>query len=314
MNRRINQHSIRSWIPLAGLVALIALGCSGGAAGPMAYEEQGNQRAPVAAQPASGDRQDGETAGGPEGPSGSDPDEQQQVDDGALIIHTGTLDLEVTDLRPAVDHATALIRGLGGNVAESHELNSDGRHTATVSYRIPAARWDEAVAALRGIGQRVVAEDIEAQDVTSQVVDLDARIANLRTTEAALQAIMVDATTITDVLKVQSELTSVRSNIESMTAQRDHLADQAALGTLEVRFGGPVMAATAATQGWDLGHEVDAALAALVKLGQGVASLGVWLLIVFLPVAIPVVAILYFALWLRRRYAARHPVTPALSE
>ncbi|HUR16625.1 MAG TPA: DUF4349 domain-containing protein [Candidatus Limnocylindrales bacterium] len=309
----MNRQSIPAWIPALSLIALLTLGCSGAASLP--YDDQGNQRAPVAAQPASADRQDG-AAVGEEAPSGSDTnsDGEQQVADGALIIHTGTLDLEVTELRPAVDQATSLIRGLGGNVAESHESNSDGRHTATVSYRIPAARWDEAVAALRAIGQRVVAEDIEAQDVTSQVIDLDARIANLRTTEAALQAIMVEAKTITDVLKVQSELTSVRSDIESMTAQRDHLADQAALGTLEVRFGGPVMATTAATQGWDLGHEVDAALAALVKLGQGVASLGVWALIVFLPVAIPIVGIFYLALWLRRRYAARHRVTTALSE
>ncbi len=310
----MNRPSIRSWIPLAALLALTTLGCAGGSA-PAPGERQDPANGPaIAGRPLDG-RSDAasndETSGEQQQPGAEQPGSEQQpaqAADGALVIHTGTLDLEVADLRRAVEQATALIRGLGGNVGESHETNADGRHTASVTYRIPAARWEEAVAGLRGIGQRVVTENIEAQDVTTQVVDLDARIANLRSTEAALQGIMVDATTITDVLKVQAELTKVRSDIESMTAQRDHLADRATLGTLEVRFGGPVMATTAATQGWDLGHEIDSAVAALVKLGQGLASVAVWTLIVFLPVAIPVVGIFVAAVWLRRRYAARRPV------
>lgn len=304
----MNRPTIPHLVILIGLLAVGAIGCSGAtpAAAPTAGPAQ-----PQSARSALDGSSTGYEAQGDEPMNG---EQQQAADQNALIIHTGTLELEVTDLAPAVDQATALVRGLGGNVAESHAVNSDGRHSATVTYRIPADRWDEAVAGLRGIGQRVVSEDIEAQDVTTQVVDLDARISNLRSTEAALQGIMVDATTISDVLKVQSELTKVRSEIESMTAQRDHLANQAALGTLTVQFGGPVMAASAAQQGWDLGHEVDAALATLVKLGQGLASIGVWLVIVFLPVVIPVLAVFYLALWLRRRYVARQPVSSALSE
>jgi hypothetical protein len=300
----MNRQMIRPWIFMIGLLAALAIGCSGATPGPAPAQ-------PESARTALDGSSVGYDSEGDEPPNG---EEQQAADDGTLVIHTGTLELEVADLTPAVDQATALVRSLGGNVAESHATNSGGMHSATVTYRIPAARWDEAVAGLRGIGQRVVTENIEAQDVTTQVIDLDARITNLRATEAALQGIMVDATTITDVLKVQAELTKIRSDIESMTAQRDHLADRAALGTLTVQFGGPVMAATAATEGWDLGREVDAALAALVKLGQGVASLGIWLLIVFLPVAIPVLAIFFVALWVRRRHATRHPVAAPLSE
>ena len=82
--------------------------------------------------------------------------------------------------------------------------------------------------------------------MTAQVVDLDARIANLQASESALQAIMARATTIADVLKVQQELTGVRGDIESMIAQRDNLADQAAMGTLDVIFTVPVVAAAVA--------------------------------------------------------------------
>src|SRR5437870_11281613 len=100
---------------------------------------------------------------------------------------------------------------------------------------------------------------------------------------------MAKANTITDILKVQNELTQVQGDIESMTAQRDLLANQAALATLEVGFNVPATLEVAqASEGWDLGKEIDTALASLVRVGQGVASALIWLLIVALPVVLPI--------------------------
>jgi hypothetical protein len=158
---------------------------------------------------------------------------------------------------------------------------------------------------VRAVAAKVVSEDTDAEDVTAQVIDLDARIANLRASEAALQQIMTQATTIPDVLNVQKELTSVRGEIESMTAQRDHLADQAAFGTLEVHFNVPTAQSAVATGGWDLGREVDRAVAALVRIGQGLASLAIWLSIVLVPLLVPVLIAIWIGLRLRRRYGSR---------
>lgn len=160
---------------------------------------------------------------------------------------------------------------------------------------------------MKALAARVVSEDTSSEDVTAQVVDLDARLANLRTTETALQSIMDRATTITDVLKVQAELTSVRSEIESLTAQRELLAQRAAMATLAVAYNVPVAATSLASEGWNLGTEIDNALAALVRLGQGAASLLVWLVIVVVPVVLPIAIVLLIAIWLRRRWVAAHP-------
>jgi hypothetical protein len=254
----------------------------------------------------------GRLSGGPTAGEAADQDPDQpptsdQVADQLLMVYTGSLSLEVSELRPAMDQAEQLIRGLGGHVASSSLEDSGHGRYATVTYRIPADRWVEALAGLRGVGTRVVTESTDSEDVTSQVVDIDARIANLRASEAALQEIMNRAGTIDDVLEVQRELTKVRSDIESMTAQRDLLANRAALATLEVTFGVPVVASSVAAQGWDLGQEVDNALAALVRLGQGLASLAVWLLIVVVPVLIPAALLLYLAFRLRRRWLSGHP-------
>jgi hypothetical protein len=225
-----------------------------------------------------------------------------------LIIYTGRMALEVGDLNAAVTQAEQVVSSLGGHVASSEASASDDDQSASITYRIPAPRWTEALAGLRAIGTRV-SESTESEDVTAQVVDLDARIANLQSTEAALQAIMTTATTITDVLKVQEELTAVRSDIESLTAQRDLLASRAAMSTLTVGFNVPVAPVSQVTGGWSLSAEIDNAIASLVRIGQGAASLIIWLVIVVMPVAIPVIGVMLLALWVRRRWLATRPQT-----
>jgi hypothetical protein len=293
MNRRL--------ISLAALIALLTLlvaACSGAAptAGGPTDREDGLGGLPTAAPTAA--------AGNP----GTGSDRSNAIPDQQLIVYTGSLSLEVADINASVSQAETLIKNLGGHIASSRASDTGNGKSASVTYRIPAERWTEAVDGLKGLATRVVNENTSSEDVTAQVVDLDARLANLRSTESALQGIMTRATTITDVLKVQGELTSVRGDIESLTAQRDLLANRAALATLEVGFNTPpVTEVTQASTGWDLGKEIDGALAALVRLGQGVVSLLIWLIIVVVPVVLPVLVLIWIAnrLWLRWRRA--HP-------
>lgn len=291
-------------LPFGALVAIVILSlvaiaaCSSGAT--MAPPAQGTVTDGV--KPVTGDPSTGDTQGGnPERPGAPLAGDQQ------LIVYSGTLELEIDDVRASVDRAGQLVGGLGGHVASSDTTTKGGVDYATVVYRIPAEKWDEALSGMRALGVKVLNETTASTDVTGQVVDLDARIANARASETALQAIMDRATSIQDVLDVQRELTSVRGDIESMTAQRDLLANRAALATLEVTFETAVTQTAAASGSWDLGQQVDDALAALLRLAQGLVTLGVWALIVIVPIAIPLLVLIGLARWLRRRWLRNHP-------
>src|SRR5262249_50302049 len=146
---------------------------------------------------------------------------------------------------------------------------------ATVVYRIPASSWDAALVALRALGDKVLGEQTQTQDVTGDVLDLGARITNLQATEAALQAIMLKATKIEDVLAVQQQLTDVRGQIEQLSTQKKHLEDQAAFSTLTVSYSlKPAPAVETSQKNFDPGSEVDKASASLVDVLQAVATAG----------------------------------------
>jgi hypothetical protein len=260
--------------------------------------------------PANGSTGDGSPGSGPTTGGSGDKQLYDPQEANLLIIKTGTMDLQVGGLDPALAGASQKISALGGYVSGSQRSGDNDKASATVTYRIPAARWDEALVALRALGVKVLAEETQTQDVTGQVVDLSARITNLQATERALQAIMLKADKISDVLAVQQQLTDVRGQIEQLTAERKHLQEQAAFSTLTVNYSLKEQAVITTTNKFDPGSEVDRASASLVDVLQGVATAGIWFGIVWLPILIVlgvVAAVVAFVLRRTLRYRYSEP-------
>ena len=235
------------------------------------------------------------------------------VGDGSQIIRTGSLQLQVADVRAAVDGAKAAVTGLGGFISSSRESGGEEQPVAYVTYRVPADKWDDALAALRKLAVKVVGEQTDSADVSAQLVDIDARLKNLRTAETALQEIAAKATRVSDVLEVQARLTEVRGQIESLAAQQKALKGRVAHATLSVTFGLPLGAISEAAKRWDPAREVDKASASLIELLQGIASAAIWLVIVWLPALLILGIIAWITVLLARRIGLRWPRRPGAS-
>ena len=161
---------------------------------------------------------------------------------------------------------------MGGYVGASQTENVEDQPYATITYRIPADRWEDALDLLRGLNgltSKVVGEQTQAVEVTGQVIDLEARIRNLRASETALQEIASTATRITDVLEVQNQLTNVRGQIEQFSAALADLEDRAGFATLTATFSVPIVAVEAATEGFEPAKVVDEATASMVEHPAG---------------------------------------------
>ncbi len=236
--------------------------------------------------------------------------EADAVPSDLLIIKTGTLALQVTGIDAALGQASPKIAALGGYVSGSERSGDGESAVARVTYRIPAAHWDDALVALRGVADKVVAEQTQSAEVTGQVLDLGARIANLQATERALQAIMDRAIKISDVLDVQNQLTAVRGQIEQLETEKKHLEEQSAFGTLDVTYGLETVAVVAAQQGYDPAGEVDRATASLVQVGQALATAGIWFAILWLPVILVLGVLGAIAFFIVRRVRRSRPDRP----
>jgi hypothetical protein len=304
------RHSKFLLLAIVAVLAIVAA-CSGGAdnrlktvGGPVSA----GSAAPAAEAP--GGDQAGN--GSQDGKGNNRPPLYDVTQSQLLIIKTGQLSLEVSGIDAALAAATGKISTLGGYVSGSERKGDGDQMVATVTYRIPASQWDEALVALRGLATKVLGEQTQTQDVTGQVVDLGARITNLRATEAALQAIMAKATKISDVLEVQAQLTDVRGQIEQLTTERTHLTEQAAYSTLTVTYSlKPQAAVVTSAKKFDPNDEIDKASASLVDVLQALATAGIWFAIVWLPIllALAIVGVVTF-LVLRRFVPRRADIGP----
>jgi hypothetical protein len=294
-------------LALFGSILIVLAACAGGSAqilstvGNSVGNGDSAQGAYNGEQPAG---QPAATAGPAQPASGEGGDGVGALVDDAKIIRTGTIDLEVTDVPTALVTARDGIRAMGGYVGASQTQNVDDRPTAIITYRIPAARWEDALDLLRrlnGLTSKVVTEQTQAVEVTGQVVDLQARIKNLRASEAALQQIATGTTKISDVLEVQQQLTNVRGQIEQLSAALADLQDRAGFATLTATFSVPVVAVDVATKGWEPAVVVDEATASLVNVLQALTTAGIWFAIVWLPILLVLGAFVGLVIWVGRR-------------
>jgi len=224
--------------------------------------------------------------------------------DDAKIIRTGSVQLQVSDVPSALRTARDAIVAMGGYVGASNTSNSDDQPFAEITYRIPADRWEDALDVLRdlnGLTTKVLNEQTQAVEVTGQIVDLQARIKNLRASETALQTIAANAVKVSDVLDVEARLTDVRGQIEQLTAQLVDLNDRAAFTTLTAYFSTAIVAVELASKEWEPATTVDEATASLISIIQGLANAGIWFLIVWVPVLLALALAIGLGIWLARR-------------
>ncbi|HEU4671602.1 MAG TPA: DUF4349 domain-containing protein [Candidatus Limnocylindrales bacterium] len=311
--RLARARGLRGFAPLA-VVVLVVAACGSSSSilstvgGPVGDEASGPGAVPAASAAATNGRDQSQNGSGKSlgGGGGQAP---VPVDE-SKIVKTGSLDLQVADLAATLNRAHAAIAGLGGYVGQSKETNDGDRSTAVVTYRIPAARWDDAIGALRGFATKVLSEQTNAVEVTGQLIDLAARIDNLQASERALQAILEKAAKVQDILDVEARLSDVRGQIEQLQAQQAHLSDQAALGTLTVSYTLPVVATVEAQKKWSPTDEVDRATASLVDLLQTGAAAGIWFAIVWVPALLFLAVLLAVVVFVVRRLGLIRPRVP----
>ena len=99
--------------------------------------------------------------------------------------------------------------------------------------RVPVDRFDPALKAASGIGGgKVTSRAVNGQDVTPEYIDLNARLTNLRAQEKVLLRLMDEAATVTDTIRVQSQLSDVQGAIEQLEGRVRYLRDQASMSTI----------------------------------------------------------------------------------
>jgi Domain of unknown function (DUF4349) len=142
------------------------------------------------------------------------------------IVRTGALELTVKSPADAAEQIRRMAESMGGYLETAQIGGTKEAPMADITIRIPATHFEDAKAQIRQLAARVESEKTDAQDVTRQYVDMEARLRNLRAEEAQYLTIMKSAFKVSDLLEVEQKLSEVRGQIEQQQAEFQTLSKQ----------------------------------------------------------------------------------------
>jgi hypothetical protein len=290
-------------VVLAVLVAALAL-VQGGGGGSASGERAVGPSSPAPGIGTGSMARQQEGAGGAMAPETSGNDGQTPgVPLGVQreLVRTAQLTVEVPDPVAAVRQVRTAVAGAGGFVTEEQSGNSG----SWLVLRVPAEALDRLLDEVAGYG-RVTARTSQVLDATEQIVDLDARVASQTASVARIRGLLAEATSIGDIVAIESELAQREADLDSLTRRLAALRDQVALSTLTVDLRVPAVVVPpdagpapgfldGLTAGWEGLRAIGSAAAAVVG---------------FVLPFLPVLALLFGFGWLGRRIV-RSRRTPA---
>lgn len=263
-----------------------------------AAEQSASDRAGAAEAPA-------EAEGGDQGYYASEEAAQVGVQK-QLIIRTGEVSIVVEDTEESLDAIANLAEARGGWVVSSNVYRrSDSAFSGTVTIRVPVDRFGDTMAAIQEMALEVEQASQESQDVTEEYVDLSARLQNLEATATRVRGFLEEANDVEDALAVNQELSRLESEIEALKGRIQYLEQSATFSTITVTLTPDELSQPIEVGGWRPAGVAKEAIETLINGLELLATVAIWGVIVFLPLALIVLLpVILIGLWIRRRRRA----------
>ena len=216
------------------------------------------------------------------------------------VIRSAQITLETEDLVAAIKEVERVVSANSGYLDSWSESSNDAGEAWAyyATLRVPNSSLDKAMNDLRLIGT-VTEQQLFSQDVTTQVLDLEARIKSLTESIGRLQELLTKANTTSELIEIENALASRQAELESLQAQSEYLNSLVDFSTINLNLylknRGPQAQPTDFLEGIQYGFD------ALVTFFAG-TLVAAGFVVPWLIIALPLLGILGFGI---RRLAKR---------
>jgi hypothetical protein len=233
-------------------------------------------------------------------PADGDAHAEQQTSTGLsrkYLIRTARVVLEVADVDATGIRIEETAQKAGGYLANMDEQTDGlGRTTMTVVVRIPTDKLDGVIDDLKTWG-KLLSRNISVQDVSAEYVDTDARSRNMKKTEERLLEHLGQSAAVDSTIKLETELSRVREQIETMDGRLRYLDNQIAYSTIELTLSPtPGAQSIVPADTFSTAQVFSDSVRTLTVFGRGLLACLVWVG-VWSVVWVPIMAGLYWAFW-----------------
>lgn len=147
------------------------------------------------------------------------------------LVRTAQLDLRGQDVEGVLARVKDLAQREGGFAGQENS----GQTYGSLTLRVPGDRLDGVINEVGGLdGVEVLRREVRTEDVTEQVVDIEARLATQRASVDRVRVLLDRAATTSEITQIEGELTKRQTELESLQRRYGTLKGQVALSTLTV--------------------------------------------------------------------------------
>jgi hypothetical protein len=236
---RLPRHLL-SWSVVAALALGTAACGSGGSAdsasssGAVGNGSSGTapEGVPAAPVPAALDRM---KSGLYDGVRAAAPKPEVPVGQDRAVIQTGAVSLKSTDVAKARFEIQKVIDDHNGLVDDENTV-TDKKGVVRMSrlvVRVPTTDFDATMTKLATIGT-LVEQSRKAKDVTTEVIDTNARIKAQQASVDRVETLLARAQSIRDIVSIEAQLTRRQADLDSLKQQAAYLQDQTEMSTIDV--------------------------------------------------------------------------------
>jgi len=217
------------------------------------------------------------------------------------VIKTGSLDITVDDIDVAADELTNIASTFEGTVTNKYIYSRGDSKYGTVELKVSEDNFNQAMASIKEMAQTINSENISADDVTEQVIDIQARLTNSIANEAAYVSILDQAISVEDILNTQYYLSDVREEIERYEAQLEYYESRTSYSTIivELTETTSIVLGSDAFQPW---QTIKDSVQTVVRLFQGLILGIIELIVVGGAAIIPILILFFGGRWVYRKY------------
>lgn len=154
------------------------------------------------------------------------------------LIKNGSIRFQTDDTGESYRFILGAVKRAEGYISDERTYNYNSSNGYELTIRVPADKFDKLLAdiiASENI-RKLEEKSTTIQDVTEEFIDVQARLKIKKESELRLLELLKQAKNVTDIVKINEQLTNLRADIESIEGRLRYLENQVSLSTLNVNF------------------------------------------------------------------------------
>jgi hypothetical protein len=150
------------------------------------------------------------------------------------IIKEGNLTFETKDIKSTRAQIVKITEELKGYVAQENTWTNENQISQTLELRVPAGNFDLLLSRIAENVENIESKNVELQDVTEEFIDVEARLKTKKELENRYLELLKKAVKVEEILSIEKEIGTLRSDIESTEGRLKYLNDRVSLSKLTV--------------------------------------------------------------------------------